>query len=112
LISYDFHDDEFSAFEKNTTGIGSKLMKEIGYQGKGLGIKGQGIINPIKFEEFSCHARLGYTKKALGESSNIASNQPMINDEIPSSLSSDSEGSMNTYQRNTKGKHPKAALKV
>lgn len=55
LISYDFHDDEFSTFEKHTTRIGSKLMKEMGYQGKDLGIKGQGIINPEKgpFREYT-----------------------------------------------------------
>lgn len=111
-ISYDFHDDEFAAFEKHTTWIGSKLMKEMGYQGKGLGIKGQGIINPIKFQELPRHAGLGYTRKELGESSNIASNQPTIGDEIPSSQSNDSEGSMNTYRRNTRGKCPKATPEV
>ena len=30
-ISYDFHDDEFVAFEKHTTRIGSKLLKKIGH---------------------------------------------------------------------------------
>ena len=87
-------------------------MKEIGYQGKGLGIKCQGIINPIKVKEFLCHVGLGYTRKELRESSNIANNQPTTDDEIPSSQSSDSEGSMNTYRRNIRGKRPKAALKL
>jgi len=48
----------------------------------------------------------------MGESSNATSNQPMTDDETPSSHSSDSEGSMNTYQRNTRGNPPKAAPKV
>ena len=101
-ISFDFHDAEFTSFEKHTTGIGSKLLKKMGYHGKGLSIKGQGIINPIEVEELSHHAGLGYTRKEMGESSNTASNQLMIDDEIPSSQSSDSEGPINTYRRNTK----------
>lgn len=111
-ISYDFHDDEFASFEKHTIGIGSKLLKKMGYQGKGLGIKGEGIINPIKAEEFPCRAGLGYAKKEMGESSNTTSNQKTTDDEIPLSKSSFGEGPMNTYQRNTRGKHPKAAPKV
>lgn len=109
-ISYDFYDDEFATFEKHATGIGSKLMKEMGYQGNGLGIKGQGIINPIKVKELSCHAGLRYTRKELGESSNIASNQPITDDEILSSQSSDSEGPMNTCQ--SQGKAPQDDLKI
>lgn len=73
-ISYDFHDDEFAAFEKHTTGIGSKLFKKMGYQGKGLSIKCQGIVNPIEVEELLHCAGLEYTKKEMGESSNTASN--------------------------------------
>lgn len=96
-ISYDSHDDEFSDFENNTIGIRSKLMKKMGYQGRGVSIKGQGIINPIKFKEFPHHVGIGYTRKEVGENSNIASNQPTIDDEIPSSQSSDSEGSMNRF---------------
>ena len=46
-----FPDDDFDMFENHTTGIGSKLLKRMGYEGKGLGINGQGIINPIKVEE-------------------------------------------------------------
>ena len=44
-------DDDFAIFENHTTGIGSKLLKRMGYEGKGLGVNGQGIANPIKVEE-------------------------------------------------------------
>jgi len=33
-----FLDDDFVVFENHTTGIGSKLLKKIGYEGKGLGV--------------------------------------------------------------------------
>ena len=30
------------------------MLKRMGYEGKGLGINGQGIFNPIKVEELAC----------------------------------------------------------
>lgn len=41
-------DDDFAVFENHTTRIGSKLLKRMGYEGKGLRVNGQGIVNPIK----------------------------------------------------------------
>jgi len=74
-ISCTFHDDDFIAFEKNTTGIGLKLLKNMGYQGKGLD-----IVNPIKMEELPHYARLGYVKKEVGECSKTTNDQSMTDD--------------------------------
>ena len=58
-----FPDDDFTVFENHTIGIGSKLLKRMGYEGKGLGIHGQGIINPVKVEELPYWKGLGYVRK-------------------------------------------------
>jgi len=63
-----FHDDDFAIFENHTTGIGSKPFKKMGYEGTGLGINGQGIVNPIKVEELPHQVGLGYVVKDLGMS--------------------------------------------
>lgn len=79
----------------------------MGYQGKGLNINGQGIVNPIKVVELPRYAGLGYVQKEVGECSKTTHDQPMIGDESTSSNSSDSEGSMNTYQGHTRRKDSK-----
>ena len=76
-------DDDFVVFENNNTGIGSKLLKKMGYEGKGLGINCQGIVNAIKVDELPHQAGLRYV---LGESVERASEPPTTYDEKPSSI--------------------------
>jgi len=83
-------DDDFIVFKDHTTGIGSKMMNRMGYEGKGLGINGQGIINAIKVEELPCRTGLGYVKKEVGECATTASEPPTTYDEKPSSVLSNS----------------------
>lgn len=79
-ISCSFYDNDFATFEKHTTRIGSKLLKKMGCQGKGFGINGQAIVNPIKVEEFTHHERLGHVRKDFGEFCKTKSYQPMMDD--------------------------------
>ena len=48
-------------------GIGFKLLTKIGYDGKGLGINGQGMAHPIEVVERTCYAVLGYGKGEVEE---------------------------------------------
>ena len=43
-------DNDFAAWEKYTSGYGSKIMQKMGYRGGGLGKDENGIINPITAE--------------------------------------------------------------
>jgi hypothetical protein len=45
----------------------------MGYEGKGLGIEGQGIVNPIKVVERPRYLGLGYGKVEIGSSSKMGS---------------------------------------
>jgi hypothetical protein len=45
--SKDISQDSFGVFENHTRGIGSKLMRQVGYNGQGTSKKGQGIMIPI-----------------------------------------------------------------
>ena len=83
-------DDDFVVFENHTTRIGSKLLKKMGYEGKGLGINGQGIVNPIKVEKLPRQAGLGYVRKEFWECAMTASEPPTTDDEKPSSVLSKS----------------------
>jgi hypothetical protein len=43
-----------------------KLLTKMGYEGKGLGNKGQGIVNPIKVMERPHCLGLGYGEEEFG----------------------------------------------
>ncbi|MCL4138961.1 UNVERIFIED_CONTAM: hypothetical protein GTU68_000872, partial [Idotea baltica] len=48
-------------WEKHTTGIGSKLMKMMGYEeGKGLGKNLQGIATPVEAQKRKGKGAIGY----------------------------------------------------
>lgn len=84
----------------------------MGYQGKGLNINGQGIVNPIRVGELPCNVGLGYVRKEVGECSKLANEQPKIYDERTSSHSIYNEGSTGTHQRRSRNKHSKTIQKV
>jgi hypothetical protein len=66
-ISHSSHQDgSFGAFEKHTRGIGLKFLTKMGYEGKGLGIEGQGIVNPIVVVERPHYLGLGYGEEEIG----------------------------------------------
>ena len=81
-----FPNDDFVVFENHTIGIGSKLLKRMGYEGKGLGINGQGIFNAIKVEELPYRIGLGYVRKEVMECVETTSKPPTTDDEKPPSL--------------------------
>ena len=67
------HQDGFGAFEKHTRGIGFKLLTKMGYEGKGLGIECQCIVNPIEVVEIPRYLGLGYGEVEIGASSKMGS---------------------------------------
>jgi hypothetical protein len=60
----DYHEDsddvEIGFFEKNTKGIGSKLLNKMGYDGKGLGKSYHGIHKPTQVYVRLRNEGLGY----------------------------------------------------
>jgi hypothetical protein len=45
--SLDLFQETFDHFEKHTRGIGSKLLRQMGYDRQGLGKRRQGILSAI-----------------------------------------------------------------
>ena len=64
---FSHQDGSFGAFEKHTRGIGLKFLTNMGYERKGLGNKGQGIVNPIEAMERPHYLGLGYGEAEVGE---------------------------------------------
>jgi hypothetical protein len=58
--SLDFFQEHFVDFEKHTRGIGSKLLKCLGYDGQGIGKRRQGIISTIVATLWVKHEGLGF----------------------------------------------------
>jgi hypothetical protein len=58
-------------FEKHTRGIGSKLMRKMGYDGQGIGKEGQGILIPIVAQQRPKHEGLGFS----GQEANTSATQ-------------------------------------
>ena len=48
--SLDDDNASFGSFEKHTLGIGKNILTKMGYKGRGLGINGEGIIQPLEVE--------------------------------------------------------------
>ena len=52
LVAHNIHQDpDFAAWENHTTSFGSKMLKKMGYDGRGLGKDGNGIVNPITIQD-------------------------------------------------------------
>jgi hypothetical protein len=45
--SHQYENVSLNEFKEHTYGIGFKLLTNMGYDGKGIGINGQGMTNPI-----------------------------------------------------------------
>jgi hypothetical protein len=50
-----------------------KFLTKMGYEGKGLGNKGQGIVNPIEVVERPGYLGLGYGEEEIGAFSKMGS---------------------------------------
>jgi hypothetical protein len=58
--SIDISQEKLGEFEKHTRGIGSKLLRKMGYDGQGLGKSRQGILSPIVATPWAKHEGLGF----------------------------------------------------
>ena len=60
LSSISSQNESFGDFQRHTRGIGSKLLMNIDYEGKGLGKHAQGMVEPIVVEQRPRYLGLGY----------------------------------------------------
>ena len=96
ILHCSYQDGSFGAFEKHTRGIGLKLLTKMGYEGKGLGNKGKGTVNPIEVVEIPHYLGLGYGEEDIGAFSKMGSKT--------SEASNASNGQLKTWQGHfTKG---------
>jgi hypothetical protein len=79
--SIDLSQEHLGEFEKHTKGIHSKLLRQMGYNGQGLGKRSQEIISTIIAEPRVKHEGLGFcgteekaisTKVTLAKEKNVA----------------------------------------
>ncbi|KAH9314353.1 hypothetical protein KI387_022980 [Taxus chinensis] len=61
----DSGNEVFGLFEKHTRGIGSKLLDKMGFDGRGLGKNGQGIVNPIQVKDHPHFVGLGFPSAGM-----------------------------------------------
>ncbi|GLJ32937.1 hypothetical protein SUGI_0663440 [Cryptomeria japonica] len=53
--------------QKQYQSVGLRLLTKMGYKGKGLGIHGQCMVEPVKVEARTRYARLGYGEGELSK---------------------------------------------
>ena len=70
--------ETFGDFEKHTRGISSKLMRQMGYDGQGIGKEIQGILISILSQQRPKHEVLGFN----GQEARIGSAQTTFIKEI------------------------------
>ena len=58
--SIDIPQEQFGEFKKHTRGIGSKLLRQMGYDGQGLGEARQCILSPIVATTWVTYESLGF----------------------------------------------------
>ena len=54
--------NDFAAWEKHSTGFGSKMLQKMGYSGGGLGKSENGIIDPIIIDKKIGRGAIGSTR--------------------------------------------------
>jgi hypothetical protein len=84
LVSSPFIDisqEHLGDFEKHTKGIGSKLLRQMGYDGQGLGKRRQGILSPIIVALRVKHEGLGLdgiNEKAMNKKITFVNEKDMV----------------------------------